>query len=105
LRGKVGDSLTIEEGYAHARLAGINLLAAAKAALGSLDRVEGIVKILGFVNTRSHFRNHPKVVNGCSDLLVEVLGEKGKHTRSAVGVDSLPEGISVEIEGIFKVRQ
>jgi enamine deaminase RidA (YjgF/YER057c/UK114 family) len=89
LRGKVGQDLTVQEGYAHARLAAVNLLAAAKAALGSLDRVERVVKLLGFVNAATSFKAHPQVIDGCSDLLVDVFGESGKHARSAVGLDSL----------------
>ena len=104
LRGKIGDTLTIADGYEHARVAGLNLLAAAKAALGSLDRIERVVKLLGFVNATADFSGHPRVINGCSDLLVEVLDEAGRHARSAVGVGSLPEGISVEIEAIFKIH-
>jgi enamine deaminase RidA (YjgF/YER057c/UK114 family) len=102
--GKVGESLSVEEAYAHARLAGINMLSAARAALGSLDRVERVVKLTGFVNSTADFKDHPRVINGCSDLLVEVFGDSGRHARSAVGTNSLPGGISVEVEGIFKVR-
>ncbi len=104
LRGKLGDTLTINDGYGHARLVGLSLLAAAKAALGSLDRIERVVKVLGFVNATRDFSGHPRVIDGCSDLLVEVFDDAGKHARSAVGVVSLPEGISVEIEAIFKIR-
>ena len=94
----------MEEAYRHARLVAIRLLSVAKAALGSLDRVERVVKVLGFVNAGPAFREHPKVINGCSDLLVEVFGERGRHARSAVGVGSLPENITVEIEAIFEFR-
>jgi enamine deaminase RidA (YjgF/YER057c/UK114 family) len=102
--GKLGQSVGIEQGQAAARLCALNLLAQAKAALGSLDRIEQVVKLTGFVNATPDFKDQPQVVNGCSDLLVEVLGERGRHTRSAVGVASLPGDSSVEVEGIFRVR-
>jgi enamine deaminase RidA (YjgF/YER057c/UK114 family) len=79
-------------------------LAAAKAALGSLDRVEAVVKLLGMVNAAPEFADHPKVINGCSDLLVEVFGDKGRHARSAVGMGSLPNNMTVEIEAILAFR-
>jgi enamine deaminase RidA (YjgF/YER057c/UK114 family) len=103
-RGKVGEEVGADEAYLHARLVAIRLLSVAKAALGSLDRVERVVKVLGFVNAAPAFREHPKVINGCSDLLVEVFGEKGRHARSAVGAGSLPENITVEIEAILEFR-
>jgi enamine deaminase RidA (YjgF/YER057c/UK114 family) len=99
--GKVGLNVTWEEAYEHAKLTGLGLLAAMKqAAGGDLDRVE-VVKLLGMVNAAPDFGDHPKVINGCSDLLVAVLGEKGRHARSAVGMGSLPNGITVEIEAII----
>jgi enamine deaminase RidA (YjgF/YER057c/UK114 family) len=101
--GKVGRDLTVEEGQQAARLVGINLLAAIKATLGSLDRVKRVVKVLGMVNATDDFVDHPKVMNGCSDLLVEVFGEAGRHARSAVGMASLPLGIAVEIELVVQV--
>lgn len=104
LSGKVGAEISIEEGYKRARLIGLGLLAAARQALGSLDRVEAVLKVLGMVNAVPDFKDHPKVINGCSDLFVEVLGEAGKHARSAVGMGSLPNQISVEIEAILAVR-
>ncbi len=104
LTGKVGDTVTLEQAYGHARLTGIRLLAGARAALGSLDRVERVVKLLGFVNAVPAFADHPKVINGCSDLLVEVFGEAGRHARSALGAGSLPGNITVEIEAIFQFR-
>lgn len=104
LCGKVGDDVSVETAYQHARLTGISLLAAASAALGSLDRVERVVKLLGLVNASPKFAEHPKVINGCSDLLVEVFGEAGRHARSAIGVGSLPGGITVEIEAIMSFR-
>ena len=101
--GKVGTDVTTEEAYQHARLVGIQLLAAAKDALGDLDRVKRVVKLLGMVNAAPDFKQHPQVINGCSDLFVEVFGEMGRHARSAVGMGSLPNNITVEIEAIFQV--
>ena len=104
LSGKVGAEITVEEGYKRARLIGLGLLAATRQALGSLDRVEAVLKVLGMVNAVPDFKDHPKVINGCSDLFVEVLGESGKHARSAVGMGSLPNQISVEIEAVLAVK-
>ena len=104
-KGKLGAGMSIDEGYRHARGVGLVLIAAIKDALGGdLDRVEDIVKVLGMVNAAPDFEDHPKVVNGCSDLFVEVFGERGRHARSAVGMSSLPGGIPVEIEVIVAVR-
>jgi enamine deaminase RidA (YjgF/YER057c/UK114 family) len=103
-RGKVGATVSLEEAYQHARSTGLVLLAAMRDALGDLDRIEGIVKVLGMVNATPDFEDHPKVINGCSDLFVEVFGERGRHARSAVGMSSLPGGIPVEIEVICAVR-
>lgn len=102
-KGKVGSTVSIEEAYQHARLVGIQLLAAAQAALGSLDRVRQVVKVLGMVNGVPEFAEHPQVINGCSDLFVHVFGERGRHARSAVGMGSLPNQITVEIEAIFQI--
>ena len=102
--GKLGATVTVEQGYQHARSVGLTLIAAMRQALGDLDKVEGIVKVLGMVNATPEFGDHPKVINGCSDLFVEVFGEAGRHARSAVGMGSLPGGISVEIEVIVAVR-
>ena len=102
--GKVGREYTVEQAYAHARSVGLELLSAMKAELGSLDRVKRVVKVLGMVNAVPEFQDHPKVINGCSDLFVQVLGDKGKHARSAVGMGSLPMGIPVEIECIVEVE-
>ncbi len=102
--GKVGKDLTLEEGYEAARLVGINLLSRLKSSLGDLDRVERIVKLLSMVNCTPGFNQQPQVANGCSDLLVEVFGEKGRHARSAVGMASLPNDIPVEIEMIVEIR-
>ena len=104
LSGKLGKDISIEEGYRRARLVGLGLLAAMRDALGSLDRVDYIVKLLGMVNAVPDFNDSPKVINGCSDLLVEVFGEAGRHARSAVGNVMLPNQISVEIEGIVAVK-
>ena len=104
-KGKLGAGLSVDEGYRHARQVGLVLIAAMKDALGgNLDRVEDIVKVLGMVNAAPDFEDHPKVVNGCSDLFVEVFGERGRHARSAVGMGSLPGGIPVEIEVIIAVK-
>jgi enamine deaminase RidA (YjgF/YER057c/UK114 family) len=101
--GVVGDSVTLEEAYQDARLVGIQLLAAAKAALdGDLSRVRRVVKLLGLVNSTPAFGKQPQVINGCSDFLVEVFGESGRHARSAIGA-MLPGNITVEIEAIFEV--
>jgi enamine deaminase RidA (YjgF/YER057c/UK114 family) len=95
----------IPDGYADARLAGLNLLASVKAAVGELKRIEAVVKVFGMVNAVPDFPHHPKVIDGVSDLLIEVFGpEVGRHARSAVGMGSLPRGMSVEIELILKIR-
>jgi enamine deaminase RidA (YjgF/YER057c/UK114 family) len=103
LTGKVGKDITVAEAYDHARLVGINLLAVVYHAQNGLNSVKRVVKLTGFVNATDDFRDHPKVINGCSDLLVEVFGETGRHARSAIGVSGLPENISVEIEAIVEV--
>ena len=104
ITGKVGKNLSIEQGYEAARVVGINQLATLKAEIGNLDRVVRIVKVLGMVNATPEFTNHPKVINGFSDLMVEVFGEKGKHARSAVGMISLPSDIAVEVEMIVEIK-
>ena len=104
LTGKLGKDISIEEGYRRARLVGLGLLAAMRDALGTLDRVDYIVKLLGMVNAVPDFNDSPKVINGCSDLFVEVFGDAGRHARSAVGNVMLPNQISVEIEGIVAVK-
>ena len=103
LSGKLGKELAVEEGYKTARNVALNCLASVKATLGDLDQVKRVVKLLGMVNCTEDFKDQPKVVNGASDLLVEVFGEAGKHARSAVGMQSLPNGIPVEIEMILEV--
>ncbi len=104
-KGKLGAGMSVEEGYKHARQVGLVLIAAMKDALGGeLDRVTDVIKVLGMVNAAPDFEDHPKVINGCSDLFVEVFGEHGRHARSAVGMGSLPGGIPVEIEVIVAVK-
>ena len=102
--GRLGLNYSVEQGYADARQIGLQILATVRQAVGSLDRIESVVKLLGMVNAEPDFGQHPKVINGCSDLLVEVLGERGKHARSAVGMGSLPNGMPVEIEAIIQVK-
>ncbi len=101
--GRVGDRVSVKEAYHHARLAGTRLLASAQSALGSLDRVQRVVKVLGFVQATPDFGEHPSVINGCSDLFVEVFGETGRHSRTSLGVASLPHGITVEIEAVLEI--
>ncbi len=103
-RGKLGRDLSVEEGHKVAREVGLNLLASARAALASLDRVKRVVKVLGMVASAEGFTDQPKVINGFSDLMVEVFGENGRHARSAVGMAELPLGIPVEIEMILEVE-
>jgi enamine deaminase RidA (YjgF/YER057c/UK114 family) len=102
ITGKVGRDVTVEEAYEHAKLIGLGLLAAAKQAAGDLDKVE-VLKVLGMVNAIPEFKDQPKVINGCSDLFVAILGERGRHARSAVGMGSLPNQITVEIEAVMRV--
>ena len=102
--GRLGRDITIEEAYQEARQTGLQLLATAKAALGELSRIEAVVKLLGMVNAEPDFSDHPKVINGCSDLFVEILGDAGRHARSAVGMGSLPNRMAVEIEAILLIR-
>jgi enamine deaminase RidA (YjgF/YER057c/UK114 family) len=104
LVGKLGKELTIEEGYKTARNVGVNCLASIRESLGSLDKVRRVVKLLGMVNCTEDFKDQPKVMNGASDLLVEVFGEAGRHARSAVGMQALPNQIPVEIEMILEVE-
>jgi enamine deaminase RidA (YjgF/YER057c/UK114 family) len=102
--GKVGTDLTEEEGYLAARATGLEVIAVLKAATGDLSRIKQFVKVLGMVNSAPDFTAHPKVINGFSDLMVEVFGEKGKHARSAVGVAALPNNMAVEIEVIVELE-
>ena len=103
ITGKVGQDVTIEKAYEGARLTAINQLAVLKTMLGNLNRVKRIVKVLGMVNCDPSFVDQPKVINGFSDLMVEVFGERGKHARAAVGMTSLPRGQSVEIELVVEI--
>ncbi len=102
--GKVGKELSVEEGYKSAQLVCLNCLASAKEALGDLDRVKRVVKLLGMVNCTPEFGHQPEVINGASDLLVALYGDRGRHARSAVGMGALPRGISVEIEMVLEVE-
>ena len=102
--GKVGKELTLEQGYEAARNTALCLISTLKDVLGDLDKVKRIVKLVGFVNCAKDFKDQPKVVNGASDLFVEIFGEKGKHSRSAVGMYQLPNGIPVEIELVVEVE-
>jgi enamine deaminase RidA (YjgF/YER057c/UK114 family) len=104
ITGKVGKDLTLEQGYNAARQTAISLISTLKGELGDLNKVKRIVKVLGMVNCNSDFIDQPKVINGCSDLFVAVFGEKGKHARSAVGMNSLPSNIAVEIEIVVEIE-
>ena len=105
LTGKLGKDLEIEDGYAAAKQTGLNLLGSLKASIGDLDKVKRIVKLVCLVNSTDSFESHPLVANGCSDLLVEIFGDKGKHARSAIGVASLPNNVCVEIEMIVEITE
>lgn len=104
LRGKVGRELTLEQGYDAAQAVCLQLLAAAKHVLGDLGRIKRVVKVFGMVNCTEDFGDQPKVINGCSDMFIKLMGEAGRHARSAVGMQSLPGGIPVEIEAILEVE-
>lgn len=104
ITGKVGRDLTIEQGYDAAKTTGVVILSTLKNELGDLNKVKRIVKVLGMVNCHSDFADHPKVINGFSDFMVAVFGEKGKHARSAVGMNSLPMNMAVEIEIVVEVE-
>ena len=104
IKGRLGEGMDAEAGYAAARRCGLSLIAQLQAACGGdLERLVRVVKLGGFVNSAADFTDQPKVVNGCSDLMVEVFGDKGRHARAAVGVPALPLGVAVEIEGIFEI--
>lgn len=103
-QGKVGQEFSIEEGQEAARLCALNIIAQAKEATGNLDKVARIVKLSGFVNCPTDFADHPKVINGASDLMGDVFGEKGKHTRIALGAGSLPLNVAVEIDAIIEIE-
>jgi enamine deaminase RidA (YjgF/YER057c/UK114 family) len=103
--GKLGSDFSVEQGQAAARLCAVNILAQLKQALGGdLDRVVGVIRLGGFVNAEPDFKDHPKVINGASDLMVEVFGEAGRHARAAVGCYSLPRNVPVEVDAIFEVN-
>lgn len=101
--GKVGGDVTVEQAYLHARQTGLVMLAIVRSALGSLDRVQRVLNLVGMVNAVADFTEHTAVINGCSDLFVEIFGESGKHPRVAVGMGSLPRNIPVEISAVFAV--
>ena len=103
IEGKLGGDLTIEEGYTAARVSAVNQLAVLKSYIGDLRKIKRIVKVNGFVNCVNSFVDHPKVINGFSDLMVEIFGESGKHTRTAVGTNSLPYNMAVEVEMIVEI--
>jgi enamine deaminase RidA (YjgF/YER057c/UK114 family) len=102
--GVVGQDVSVEEAYQHARLTGLAMLSSVRRLLGSLDRVERILSVHGMVNAVPDFKQHPKVMNGFSDLMVQLFGENGRHARAAVGMGSLPDGITVEVTAIFAVK-
>ena len=103
-KGRLGDTMSVDDGYAAARLCGLNLLAQVRGACaGDLDRVKQVVRLGGFVNSTADFTDQPKVINGASDLMVEVFGDAGRHARAAVGAPSLPLGVAVEVDGIFEI--
>ncbi|MGF1619720.1 MAG: RidA family protein [Rhodomicrobiaceae bacterium] len=101
--GKLGADVTVEDGQKAAQLACLNILAQAKAATGSLERISQALRLTGYVNATPDFTEHPKVINGASDLLVAVLGDRGRHTRAAVGMGSLPFDVAVEVDAIFAI--
>ncbi len=103
IKGKVGKELNLEQGQEAAKLCALNLLAQLKKISGSLDKVKGCVKITGYVNSIDSFVDQPKIINGASDLISKVFGDKGKHTRAAVSTNSLPLGAAVEVDGIFEI--
>ena len=103
IKGKIGKDLSLEQGRDSAKLCALNLLAQLKKLIGSLDKVKSCIKITGYVNSTDFFIDQPKVINGASDLISQIFGDKGKHTRAAVSVNSLPLGAAVEVEGIFEI--
>ncbi len=104
VQGRLGDDVTLEQGIAAAQGCGLMILAQLKAALGSLDRVERVIKLGAFVNCTADFTDQPKVANGASELMMAVFGEAGKHSRAAVGAPSLPLGVAVEVDAIVAIR-
>lgn len=103
IRGRLGEDMDVAQGAAAARACGLALIAQARAALGSLDGIVRVVKLTGFVNSTPDFTDQPEVINGCSDLMVEVFGEAGRHARAAVSAAALPRGVAVEIEAVFEI--
>ena len=103
LQGRLGENLSLEEGQAAARLCAINLIAQCKAAVGDLSRINRVVKLGGFVNAAADFTDLPEVINGCSDLMVDVFGDRGRHARAAVASPVLPRGVAVEVDGVFEI--
>ena len=104
IKGRLGHDMDAAAGAAAARACGLSLMAQARAALGSLDRVARVVKLTGFVASTPDFTDQPEVINGCSDLMVEVFGDRGRHARAAVSAPSLPRGVAVEIEAVFEIE-
>lgn len=102
--GKLGEEISVEDGQRAAKAAAVNLVAQVKAAVGHLDRVKKVVRLGGFIASSGQFTDHAKVMNGASDLMVTIFGEAGRHTRSTVGVASLPLGVPVEVEGLFEIE-
>ena len=103
VKGRLGENMSLEEGQVAARLCGLNLIAQCKGALGDLSRLKRVVKLGGFVNAHPDFEQIPQVINGCSDVMVEVFGEAGRHARSAVASPVLPLGVAVEVDGVFEI--
>ena len=105
IKGKVGEELTLDQGYKAAERCGLSLLAHAKKACnGDLEKIKSCVKLTGYVNSSNDFTDQPKVINGASDIVVKILGNKGMHTRAAVSVNSLPLGVAVEVDGVFEIN-
>ena len=103
-KGKLGKDLKIEEGYEAARICALNALATIRSVIGSLDKIERIVKVIGFIQSEDNFHDQPKVLNGASELLIKIFGENGKHARSAIGTNALPLNSAVEVEIIAKIK-
>jgi len=104
LKGRLGDNMAVAQGQEAARNCALAILAQARSAIGRLDRIAQVVRLTGFVNSAPDFTDHPQVINGASDLMVEVLGDKGRHTRAAVGVSSLPVGCAVEVDAVIMIE-
>lgn len=104
IKGRLGENMDVAAGAAAARYCGLALIAQAQGALGSLDKVKRVVKLGGFVNSTADFTDQPEVINGCSDLMVEIFGDAGRHARAAVSVPSLPRGVAVEVDAVFEVE-